>query len=358
MITNIVYSDEIGGVKTASETLSYSLNRRNIKNNLFNIKDIDGGFLLRNIKALINLLKNKKNVFILQHFDAIFLGVFLRFFGCNNLINVVHTDLYSYYNSIGFLKKIIIRFIFFIQKNQTIVFVSHEAELKAKKKFNLKNTTAIYNIFDFNMPLEYKKEQRRGFVLGVVSRLHSTKNIDLSIRVVKELNKKNKDLSLLVYGQGDQYDKLKEYILDLGCDDFVKMMGLCNNKKKMFDSIDALISFSSIEGLPTVILESICYRKPVFHTDCSSGPRELIFPSTSPLIKTTNFEKSDVGYLVKPVLELNSYSKELSFYEKDYVEILDKFIDDVRKNEFSMKYDTAPFSEDFIVSQWLDLIKK
>lgn len=353
----IVYADDFGGVKTASDSLYMAFLKRNIDCNIFNINKYNF-FSLVFFKKIIGFCKYKRDLLILQHFDAIALGFVLRVFGFNNIINVIHTDIASYYKSSGSLKKIFILFFIFLLRNQKVVFVSKESELKASS-FGFKNTKVIYNIFDFCIMREREKENiKNGIVLGVVSRLHKSKNIDLSIRVVKELNKKNKDLSLLVYGQGDQYDKLKEYILDLGCDDFVKMMGLCNNKKKMFDSIDALISFSSIEGFGITILESIKYGKPIFHTDCSSGPRELIFPSTSPLIKTTSFEKSDVGYLVKPVLEPNSYSKELSFYEKDYVEILAKFIDDVRKNEFSMKYDTAPFSEDFIVSQWLDLIKK
>lgn len=120
---------------------------------------------------------------------------------------------------------------------------------------------------------------------------------------------------------------------------------------------DALISFSSIEGLPTVILESINFKKPIFYTDCSSGPRELMSPNSNPLEKTKNFEKTDVGYLVKQVKKKSSYSFELSKYEFEYVEILKSFIDDVKNSRFSMKYDEDRFSEHIIIDEWKKMIK-
>jgi glycosyltransferase involved in cell wall biosynthesis len=184
------------------------------------------------------------------------------------------------------------------------------------------------------------------------------KNIDLIIRLVKELNKRSKYIAieLLIYGEGDHNFHLKKYIHKLGCEGFVKMMGASNDKQKMYESIDALISLSSIEGLPTVILESIAFGKPVLYTDCSSGPRELMAPSTNPLNKTNSYEKTNVGYLVKPVLDVASYSDSLSSYEQEYVGILESFISDVGKQNFSMEYDASPFSEEVVVKKWLEMI--
>src|SRR5690606_8658008 len=182
-------------------------------------------------------------------------------------------------------------------------------------------------------------------------------NIDLIVRVLSALNKKDDGVELLIYGDGEQAAHLNAYMHKLGCANIVKMMGPSSNKKKMYDSIDALVSFSSIEGLPTVILESISYGKPVLYTDCNSGPRELMSPESDPLIKTDSYEKTSVGYLVKPVIDVAVYSDVLSPYEEEYVDILERFIIDVRDKKFSMEYDPSEFSESVVVDQWLKEIE-
>jgi glycosyltransferase involved in cell wall biosynthesis len=185
---------------------------------------------------------------------------------------------------------------------------------------------------------------------------YSVKNIDLAIRVIKELHNQDNNIKLLIYGDGDQKELMHNYIKKLNCSEYIKLMGSENNKEKIYNSIDALISFSSIEGLPTVILESINFNKPIFYTDCSSGPRELMSPNSNPLEKTKNFEKTDVGYLVKPIQKIRAYELELDKYEEEYVDILKFFVDDVKNNKFSMKYDEERFSEEIIINEWKKII--
>lgn len=353
----IIYADSKGGVKTVSETLHKSFKSNSIEIDLWNMNDHSSNLLGKIFKSLNESWKiSREEVFILQHFDAIFLGLFLRLFGFRRLINVVHIDLVSYYESVGYLKKAVIRLMFFLIKNKKIVFVSKEAELKAQQFFKLRNTNTIYNLYDFDFLEKNMIEDKKKITLGSISRLHTVKNVDLIIRLIKELNKKNENIDVLIYGDGDQYNNLKNYIYKLGCENFIKMMGVCNDKNEMYNSIDALISLSSIEGLPTVILESIAFGKPVLYTDCSSGPRELMAPSTNPLNKTNSYEKTNVGYLVKPVLDVASYSNSLSSYEQEYVGILESFISDVGKQNFSMEYDASPFSEEVVVKKWLEMI--
>lgn len=355
----IVFADSKGGVKTVSEILHKSFKNYSIENDLLNMSNYGKNLLGKIFNSFIEIKRENNNeIFILQHFDAIFLGLFLRLFGFRRLINVVHIDLVTYYKSVGVFKKAVLRLMFFLIKNHKVIFVSRESELKAKQFFKLNDTKTIYNIYNFNFFENHKVEDIKKMTLGSISRLHTVKNIDLIIRLVNELNKRSKYIAieLLIYGEGDHNFHLKKYIHKLGCEGFVKMMGASNDKQKMYESIDALISLSSIEGLPTVILESIAFGKPVLYTDCSSGPRELMAPSTNPLNKTNSYEKTNVGYLVKPVLDVASYSDSLSSYEQEYVGILESFISDVGKQNFSMEYDASPFSEEVVVKKWLEMI--
>lgn len=360
MQVKIIFNDNTGGVKTVSESLQVAFSSNTIDSRLINLNSDKGSFLIKSYRNLCSLFRLKKsNILILQHFYPIFLGFFLRFWGYKNIVNVIHTDLVEYYNSIGFFKKIIINFMFLMLKTKVVVFVSKEAEAKAKDKFKLNRTFTIYNIYDFSKILSYRKKiLPSNIVIGSISRLHSVKNIDLLVRVVKKVKEDNPNIKLLIYGDGPEKERIKKYIKYLDCSDFIHLVGESNNKNKMYSSIDAMVSFSSIEGLPTTILESISYRVPVFYTDCSSGPRELMAPNSDPIVKTKKFEKTNVGYLVKPVLDVETYINDLTSYEKEYVSILNNFINDVNKKSFSMEFDISPFSEKIVVQNWLDVMCK
>lgn len=356
---NIIFSDYSGGVKTVSRSLFLSLKRMQVGARLEDISNFGNSFITKFYRSLTYLMRfNKSDIFILQHFFPIFLGIFLRLFGYKKLVNVVHIDLVAYYQSISFLKKVVITLMFRFLRKSVIVFVSKESEVKARTKFNLKNSSVIYNVYNFTCEESDPVDNKNELKLGSISRLHRVKNIDLLIRVLKSVVKKEPNVKLLIYGGGDQEYQLSKYIKSQGCDEFVKLVGISNDKNKMYSSIDALVSLSSNEGLPTTILESINYGVPVLYTDCSSGPRELMSPSSEPLTKTRSFEKTNVGYLVKPTSKTATYSDNLDCEESEYVDIMQSFIDDVKNNQFSMKYDTERFSDEVIAQEWIALISR
>lgn len=358
MNANIVYSDSSGGVKSVSKSLFSAFVKNSINSNLVNLSGLGGNFIAQTYKSFRHLLKLKKNdVLILQHFFPIFLGLILRPLGFKKIINVVHTDLYEYNKISVFFKKIIIKIVFYFLRHEIVVFVSKESEVKAKEKFKLKNTTTIYNIYNFPVNKSMRNKLSDKIKLGSISRLNKTKNIDLLIRVLKSVVAITPNVELLIYGSGDQQENLEKYIKNQNCENYIKLMGASNDKDEMYSSIDAMVSFSSIEGFGMTILESIGYGIPVFYTDCSSGPRELMSPATDPLNKTVNYEKTNIGYLVKPTQKTATYSQELDDYEAEYVDIMLAFINDLKVNRFSMEYDTARFSEETIVKQWQQLIE-
>jgi glycosyltransferase involved in cell wall biosynthesis len=242
-------------------------------------------------------------------------------------------------------------------KYELVVFVSVEAEVKAKVEFNLKNTTTIYNVYIFPASKLRKVDGDKVIKLGSISRLNKTKNIDLLIRVLRKVVTTEPNVKLFIYGSGEQQKLLEVYVKNQQCENYITLSGPCNDKGKMYSSIDAIVSFSSIEGLPTTILEGIGYGVPIFYTDCSSGPRELMSPYTDPTVKTSSYEKTNVGYLVKPAKKMAAYSTDLDDYELDYVDIMLSFINDLRVNKFDMSYDAVRFSEEIILKQWQNLVE-
>lgn len=354
----IVCSDKTGGVRTSCKLLLQGLSGRSLKCKKINLSDLDRGLsgAYTNLRKLVKC--SKDDILILSHFYPIFLGVFLKTLGYKKIINVVHTDLAGYYNSVNFIKKIIVKTLFLVLKKDPLVFVSKEAELKAKTNFGLKNTTTIHNIYK---PKDIEKHQTRPYShlrLGSVSRLSKTKNIDFLIRIFKRVTTSFPDIELLIFGTGPESSNLSKYIVAQDCSKFVKLLGTHEDKSKIYSSIDGLISFSSLEGFSMVILESISYGKPVFHTDCSCGPREIMASHTDPFIKTESFEKTNTGYLVRPLGTQISYEKNIERNEIFYANLLKKFINDIKNGRFNMKYDHNKFSEEVVVDQWQSLLKK
>ena len=358
MIHIVHSSARQGGIKTVSTILNEGFIQSGYESTLFNMNDYGNSFFATVKNSFKELKKyNTNDIFILQHIDPIVLGILLLLKKYKNIINVIHIDLQIYYKSASLIKKLILRIIFFLIRNKALVFVSREFELKAKKLFRFTSTTTIYNLFEINK-IETEKKSKANVVLGSVSRFVNIKNIGLAIRTIKALYEQGTAISLKIYGSGAEEIALKEYVKKMNCEDYIIFMGESDKIKEIYNSFDALISFSILEGLPTVILESISYGKPVFHTDCTSGPRELMAPSSDPLIKTSSYEKTNTGYLVKPVTELRPYAKELNNYEKEYIPIFSDFIEDVKNNRFSMQFDAKPFSQKTIMDKWLELIKE
>lgn len=354
-MVKIVISDANGGVLTASQALNNAFNKERINSSIFNMQDLGKSIPRRIFKtAKILLSLPKEHYIILQHFEPILVGLILSRLGFKKTINVIHTDLVNYYKSSPAFKRLAISLVLFLSKCTLTVFVSNESEIKSRQKFRLKNTTTIYNIFTPPAFQSTKKRTNNKFVLGIVSRIHDAKNIDLAILVVNELKKKFSDIELRIYGDGNAEDihRLKNLTNTIGAHHFVHFLGFEKNPINIFASIDCLISFSSIEGMPTVILESIGYRVPVFHTDCSSGPREIMARNSCVFNKTSSFEKTSVGYLIKPIQQPQKHRLSLPDIESDYVSFISSFIYDVKAFKFTMDFDNERFNSLHIINQW------
>jgi N-acetylgalactosamine-N,N'-diacetylbacillosaminyl-diphospho-undecaprenol 4-alpha-N-acetylgalactosaminyltransferase len=366
MKINVLVTNKNGGVKKSAEALIGNLNSKfDISLSYFRA---DKFFLFEVIVNIFKLKGLKNNIFILHHFEMIAFGLMLKIFGFNKIINVVHTDLVGFYNSSGIFKRFIVRNIFFLIKKDLIVFVSQESMLNAKNFFRLNDVHCIYNFIDHNFFNKQHLDQVQSFdrqikgptKLGVVSRLEATKNIDLVMRVVKELNCRGIDAELIIFGKGSQNEVLIKYIDDLNCGSFIRIAGFDSDLSQVYNRIDALISLSRIEGLPTVIFESVFYKKPIFFADCISGPREIMSPNSDPLKKTNSFEITEFGYLVKPVSvnPKTSYSKFINPDEICYVDYLENFICQMRACEFVNFELHKKFSSDLIYRNWAHLINR
>lgn len=178
-------------------------------------------------------------------------------------------------------------------------------DMLVSRGFNDKKIFVLYNGIDIDFKEEvlskeeflskHKINPQGKFIIGQVARLDKVKNIQMTIKMVKELVKKNKDILVLIAGDGEELEGLKTLATDLGVRDYIHFLGYVKKNMSFFNSIDLNILTSVSESFPYVILEAGKMKKPTIATSVG-GIGELIRYGTD-------------GYLVK---------------NNDYVDLADK----------------------------------
>jgi len=351
--------DCYGGVATASSALQKCLSSSEIEVEKYSIHTVHRGIIGRLysiLSAAFYLRSCTADKIILMHFEAILAGLLCRPFRSTcAFVNSVHTDLYGYYRDASSVRKLFLRIIFFILKNDIFVFVSKEAAIKAKLHLGFSKAHSIYNVVTLpcNVP---PRANERSFRFGSVSRLHSGKNIDLLIRVFNSFWLAHKNMELLIFGDGLELSKLMDYAKTFPCSSAISFKGYVSNPDEIYSQIDCLVGFSSMEGFGLVILEALARNIPVLHSDCSCGPREILVPTSDPCCKTNSFEIGKGGILVKIPDRIASYADCLQGSEVLILEAFCFFFDEFECIKKTNIVDIQRFSPDVIRKKWIDLL--
>ncbi len=170
----------------------------------------------------------------------------------------------------------------------------------------------IYNPIDIKKiqellkePLELKHQEifKQPVIINV-GRLTEQKGQWHLVRAFKKAKERKKDLKLVILGEGELETYLKRLIKNLNLEKDVYFLGWQKNPFK-FLSRSKLFVFPSLwEGLGIAILEAMVCGLPVISSDCKSGPREILAPSTDLDNQTKNIEYVKYGILV-PVCSKN-----------------------------------------------------
>lgn len=123
--------------------------------------------------------------------------------------------------------------------------------------------------------LERRKHRFDEFtVFGRLSRLSPEKGNDFLIKSFCQSIKYNKNIRLIIAGDGPEYDNLNSLIHELDATSRIQLVGF-QDREVFFSSIDVMISSSSYETSPLTILEAFSCKCPVVATDVG-GVNELI----------------------------------------------------------------------------------
>ncbi|MDT8898589.1 glycosyltransferase family 4 protein [Thermanaerothrix sp. 4228-RoL] len=144
------------------------------------------------------------------------------------------------------------------------------------QRFAKRQPAVIYNSIPipYNIPTRTSREQNK-FIIGTAARLIEHKGIRYLIEAASIVCQQIPDVKFLIAGEGELRGALQDLILQKGLTDIVFLLGQHPHIYEFLSQLDLFVLPSLLEGLPTVILESMAAGVPVIATNIP-GTDELI----------------------------------------------------------------------------------
>jgi len=235
-------------------------------------------------------------------FRANFVNLIARVFAAKHRVQIVNHSVISRFFKEGLSGRVNLFLINVLYpKADKIIYISKRMKedfLKHVKGIDKKNSI-IYNPYDIDGIIQQANETNRDFIfdeskfyLITVGRLISLKRYEDVLQALTCLDKK---VELIMLGDGENREKLENLVKELGLVGRVHFLGQVKNPFFYMAGSQLLISASSVEGFPNVLVEAMVCRTAIISTDCVSGPREILAPS------------SDHKYQLKKGLEMAEF---------------------------------------------------
>jgi glycosyltransferase involved in cell wall biosynthesis len=114
-------------------------------------------------------------------------------------------------------------------------------------------------------------------------RFNYEKNLDLWLKVAKNLSEKSDLVNFVIIGDGPELSRVRRRIKKLELTKLVELVKPTNNIYSHMSKFDVLLLTSRIEGLPNVLIEAQLLGIPVVSTNCG-GAIETFIDSTSGIL--------------------------------------------------------------------------
>lgn len=136
----------------------------------------------------------------------------------------------------------------------------YKDDILRSSKFKIINNAVDIRSFIFNKDIrdEYRTKLNLNgkYVLGNIGRFHFQKNHEFLIDVFSYVKKRYKESILLLVGNGELEDKIKQKVSILGLNDSVIFLGSRNDVPNIIQAIDIFLMPSKFEGLPVAAIEA------------------------------------------------------------------------------------------------------
>ena len=129
-----------------------------------------------------------------------------------------------------------------------------------KHKFQIMNNAIDAKKFIYNDEVRKQKRVELGvedkFVIGHVGRFNLQKNHEFLVKRFADFAKTNEDAILVLIGNGELQEKIKEMAKEYGIETKVKFLGLREDIPQLLQAMDLFLFPSLFEGLPVTLVEA------------------------------------------------------------------------------------------------------
>ena len=205
-------------------------------------------------------------------------------------------------------------------------------------------------------------EKNKEKIVITAGRLNIQKGQWHLIRAFKKVVDEISDAKLVILGQGEEKDYLKNLIRDLNLENNVFIYGFKANPYPYLNRASVFAFPSVFEGLGNILIECMACQLPVVSADCPYGPKELLSPEEDFDSFVSDIDYAQYGVLVPP-MDGKKYSSmdPLKFSEECMANAIIEMLNNQKLREDYKERITnrgKDFSPDKITEQWLNVIKK
>lgn len=146
---------------------------------------------------------------------------------------------------------------------------------KIKVIYNPINIKEIQTLSQVKLERKYQEIFNYPVIINV-ARFNKQKGQEYLIRAFKDVKKEISKAKLLILGEGELENELKNLTKKLELKNDVLFLGWQKNPFKFLAKAKVFVLSSLCEGFPNTLTEAMACGVPVVSTNCSSGPNEII----------------------------------------------------------------------------------
>lgn len=199
-----------------------------------------------------------------------------------------------------------------------------------RKSAVIQNAVFNQSVYELSPPTVREK------TITAAGRLVECKGFDTLIKAFAEIHKSFPDYKLVIYGDGEERERLESAAAENGLRDFVCLPGAVRDVMSRVCRSSVFVLSSRYEGMPNALIEAMACGVPCVSTRCKMGPEELIVDGENGLLAPVD----DVAAISSAVVKLLT-DKNLS--------------DKISRSSLSLK---KRLSTEEIGAQWIEYLSR
>lgn len=197
-----------------------------------------------------------------------------------------------------------------IYAQKPIVAITQAAKKRIEVAHGFKNVHCIYNpidvveiskVYNESIPFDFD------FIISMGQMETDIKQFDVLISAYAKSNLPQKNIHLVLLGEGKLQVNYKELAVKLGIEDKVHFVGYANNPFAYIRKALFYVLTSKNEGLPVSLLEALACETPLVAYDCLSGPNEIIVPNKNGVLVPNQDKNALIAAFNKMLNDVDFY---------------------------------------------------